>query len=238
MSPVFNPARARSREPVFFCPSVSHRVRIGNRWRRSYYQSICRRLYLRRHRQCEFQRGRRVPHRLPEGSGARLNCAKSEGLWVGPWTARKDTSFGIVWHTDSIKCFSVWIGSSSNVCSRNWIDATAKFDRVLQLWSGRALSFAGRSTVIKSFAAANLWHVAHVVPPPPGVVADIVRKRWLFIWHNMRTYYVVPCARFPLPLMGWVESILIWRMPVCTFSGWGGCPLTTLPSGASSRSSG
>ena len=49
----------------------------------------------------------------------------------------------------------------------------------------RALSFAGRSTVVKSFAA--LWHVAYVVPPPPGVVADIVRKSWSFIWHNMRT---------------------------------------------------
>ena len=110
------------------------------------------------------------------GSGARLNRAKSEGLWVGPWAARTDTSFGIVWHTDSIKCLGVWIGYSSNVCARNWRDATDKFDRVLQRWSGRALSFAGRPTVVKSFAAAKLWHVAHVVPPPPGVVDDIVRK--------------------------------------------------------------
>ena len=121
------------------------------------------------------------------GSGSRLNRAKSEGLWVGPWTARTDTAFGIVWHTDVIKCLGVWIGSPSRICAQNWRDATDKFDRVLQRWSGRALSFAGRATVVKSFAVAKLWHVAHVVPPPPGVVADIVRKGWSFIWHNMRT---------------------------------------------------
>ena len=79
------------------------------------------------------------------GSGARLNRAKSEGLWVGPWTARTDTPLGFVWHTHSIKCLGVWIGYSSNVCAR---DATDKFDRLLQRWSGRALSFAGRSTVV------------------------------------------------------------------------------------------
>ena len=131
------------------------------------------------------------------GSGARLNRAKSEGLWVGPWTARTDTPLGIVWRTDSIKCLGVWIGYSSNVCARNWRDATDKFDHVLQRWSGRALSFAGRSTVVKSFAAAKLWHVAHVVPPPPGVVADIVRKSWSFIWHNMRTLVRRPVCTLP-----------------------------------------
>ena len=143
-----------------------------------------------------FQRGRRVPQ-PSRGSGARLNRAKSEGLWVGPWTARTDTPLGIVWHTNSIKCLGVWIGYSSNVCARNWRDATDKFDRVLQRWSGRALSFAGRSTVVKSFAAAKLWHVAHVVPPPPNVVADIVRKSWSFIWHNMRTLVRRPVCTLP-----------------------------------------
>ena len=121
------------------------------------------------------------------GSGARLNRAKSEGLWVGPWTARSDTPFGMVWHTDLIKCLGVWIGSSSHARSHNWRDATDKFDRVLQRWSGRSLSFVGRATIVKSFAAAKLWHVAHVVPPPSGVVADIVKKSWSFVWHDMRT---------------------------------------------------
>ena len=116
---------------------------------------------------------------------------------MGPWTARTDTPFGIVWHTDSIKCLGVWIGSSSNVCARNCRDATDKFDCVLQRWSGRALSFAGRSNVVKSSAAAKLWHVAHVVPPPPGVVADIVRKTWSFIWHNMRTLVRRPVWTLP-----------------------------------------
>ena len=106
---------------------------------------------------------------------------------MGPWAARSDTPFGMVWHTDLIKCLGVWIGSSSQARSRNWRDATDKFDRVLERWSGRALSFVGRATVVKSFAAAKLWHVAHVVPPPSGVVADIVKKSWSFVWHDMRT---------------------------------------------------
>ena len=108
-----------------------------------------------------------------------------------------DTPFGIVWHTDSIKCLGVWNGYSSNVCVHNWRDATDKFDHVLQRWSGRALSFAGRLTVVKSFAVAKLWHVAHVMPPPPGVVADIVRKSWSFIWHNMTTLVCRPVCTLP-----------------------------------------
>ena len=116
---------------------------------------------------------------------------------MGPWTARSDTPFSMVWHTDLIKCLGVWIGSSPQARSRNWRDATDKFDRVLQRWSGRALSFVGRATVVKSFAAAKLWHVAHVVPPPSGVVADIVKKSWSFVWHDMRTLVRRPVCMLP-----------------------------------------
>ena len=125
------------------------------------------------------------------------SCATSFPLICPRIRLFSDTPFDIVWHTDSIKCLGVWIGYSSNVCTRNWRDATDKFYRVLQRWSGRALSFAGRSTVVKSFAAAKLWHIAHVVPPQPGVVADIIRKNWSFIWHNMITLARRPVCTFP-----------------------------------------
>ena len=64
-----------------------------------------------------------------------------------------------------------------------------------------AMSFAGRVTVVKRFAAAKMWHVAQV-PPPPGVVADIVRNCWSFIWHNMRTLVRRPVCTLPTTARG------------------------------------
>ena len=71
--------------------------------------------------------------RSSRGVRARLNRTKSEGLWIGRWTGRTDMLLRIVWHTDAPKC----LGSSTNVCTRNWRDVTDKFDRDLQRWSGR-----------------------------------------------------------------------------------------------------
>ena len=44
--------------------------------------------------------------------------------------------------------------------------------------------------------------MAHVVPPPPGVVADIVRKSWSFIWHNTRTLVRRPVCTLPTTASG------------------------------------
>ena len=44
--------------------------------------------------------------------------------------------------------------------------------------------------------------MAHVVPPPPAVVAAIVRKSWSFIWHNTRTLVRRPVCTLPTTASG------------------------------------
>ena len=94
----------------------------------------------------------------------------------------------MVWHTDAIKCLGVWIGSSPRVCARNWRNATDKLDCVLQRWSGRDL-FCLSGDRSEGFCCGKTLECdsRRTTTVPPGVVADIVRKGWSFMWHNMRT---------------------------------------------------
>jgi len=113
------------------------------------------------------------------GTGAKLNREKSEAMWLGKWTERKDEPLGLKW-VDKMKILGVWFGR--NVGNVNWDGRIQKLEQALNLWKGRALSLKGRVLIVKTVALSKLDYVATVLEVPSAVVKQVVTLIWKFVW--------------------------------------------------------
>ena len=51
-------------------------------------------------------------------SGLELNKSKTEAMWLGPWTSRKDTPFGFRWPENSIYALGIHFSSDKSISDR------------------------------------------------------------------------------------------------------------------------
>ena len=98
-----------------------------------------------------------------KGSGAKLNIAKSRGLFFGSWRERSDSPLSLTWTAGSIKILGIVVGPSASLNLVNWQSAIDKILAVFRAWQHRDLSIGGRALVARAFATSKLWYVAQVV---------------------------------------------------------------------------
>ena len=116
------------------------------------------------------------------GSGAKLNTAKTEAMWLGRWRANSATPFGLKWVT-KMRILGVFFSNGLlRVDNDNWKPKLDKLSSVLGLWSQRDLSFIGRAMIVNVLGASRLWHVAKILPPPSWVSERFNSIVWPFIW--------------------------------------------------------
>ena len=115
-----------------------------------------------------------------EGSGAKLNIAKSRGLFFSSWRERSDSPLSLTWTAGSIKILGIVVGPSASLNLVNWQSAIDKTLAVFRAWQHRDLSIGGRALVARAFATSKLWYVAQVVPAPLGLQDN--SSVWNFIW--------------------------------------------------------
>ena len=116
------------------------------------------------------------------GSGAKLNTAKTEAMWLGRWRANGATPFGLKWVT-KMRILGVFFSNGLlSVDNDNWKPKLDKLSSVLGLWSQRDLSFVGRAMIVNVLGASRLWHVAKILPPPSWVSDRFNSIVWPFIW--------------------------------------------------------
>ena len=90
-------------------------------------------------------------------SGAKLNRGKSKGLWAGSWKDRTDAPHGLRW----VKQLPL-LGATFSVGDYTiptWEPAIAKLEKGLTAWSGRQLSFQGKTVIINTLALSQIWHL-------------------------------------------------------------------------------
>ena len=86
---------------------------------------------------------------------------------------------------DRVKYLGMLIGPTVTD-NDQWQPIVTKFNGVLGAWSGRALTFSGKITVLKTLALSTLYYVASVVPASPATVTAIDRACWRFLWSGKR----------------------------------------------------
>jgi len=124
----------------------------------------------------------RVVHNYERGSGAKLNTAKSEAMWLGRWGGYGATPYGLKW-VKKMRIVGVFFNNGLvSVDNDNWKTKLDKLKSVLNLWSSRELSFIGRSMILNVLGASRFWHVAKVLVPPNWVLDSYKSITWPFIW--------------------------------------------------------
>ena len=96
-------------------------------------------------------------------SGSKLNRAKTEGLWLGPWRDRTGSYHGLNWK-DRVKVLGVWIGRGDLV-GANFDEVYARIRSRLTAWKGRPLSALGKAKVANVFLYSPLWYRTELYDP-------------------------------------------------------------------------
>ena len=125
-----------------------------------------------------------VVHTYERGSGAKLNTAKSEAMWLGSWRANGATPYGLKW-VSKMKILGVFFGTGLvSVDQDNRKPKLDKLKSALNLCSSRRLSFVGRSLILNVLGASRFWHVAKILIPPGWVIDSYKSITCPFIWRG------------------------------------------------------
>ena len=74
-----------------------------------------------------------------KGSGAKLNMAKCEDLWLGSWSGRADSPVDISWSSVKVKVLGVFLGPG-NLEVENWRPRITAVENALNSWRQRSLA--------------------------------------------------------------------------------------------------
>ena len=91
-----------------------------------------------------------------KASGAKINLEKSKRLWLGSYKGRADSPLGFDWENKSLKILGITYGTIDTE-KQNWEAKVSKFEKTLDRWRGRALSFRGKGVVVNQLASSVLW---------------------------------------------------------------------------------
>ena len=114
------------------------------------------------------------------GSGAKLNRAKIEALWLGAWKDRPDEPLGLSW-VKKTKILGIVFGSVNVECD-NWEPRLSKLDQCVSRWKNRSLSFIGKVLILNILGLSKLLFVSSILAPPRWVDDRINRIIWPFLW--------------------------------------------------------
>ena len=125
-----------------------------------------------------------VYHEYELGSGAKLNRAKSKGIWLGAWKHRTDAPAGLDW----VKHLPVLgaVLSASDYTVETWEPRVVKVEKRLASWKGRNLSYQGRALIINALALSQIWHLCAVFCMPGWVASRLDKAIWPFFWAGKR----------------------------------------------------
>ena len=115
-------------------------------------------------------------------SGSKINMRKSKGMYLGKWKDRSDHPFGISW----VKNHKIlgYIYGNDFTDDDLWSKLFQKFDKTLQLWKYRKLSFKGKSTVLNSLCLNKILYYSAASTIPSHYMTLMQRTCFRFVWNS------------------------------------------------------
>ena len=96
-------------------------------------------------------------------SGLRVNCRKTEVLWIGSKKGSNQIMCpqkNLKWADSKVKALSVWFCTNQNEeMKTNYEDKVHKVEDILNNWQNKRLTLPGKITVIKTLAASQLVYI-------------------------------------------------------------------------------
>ena len=81
-------------------------------------------------------------------SGLKINCSKTEGMWIGSIISKrhyKEKPFGIKWSDEPIKALGVYFTYDQKLLKeKNFIERLDSIKKLINIWSARGLLIYGK----------------------------------------------------------------------------------------------
>ena len=120
-----------------------------------------------------------------KASGLTINCAKTEGMWIGSTRANKAKPFGINWPKEPIKALGIFYTYDQKLLQeKNFLENLDKIKKLLNIWHSRGLSLYGKVTVIKSLVVPKFVYVSSLMPTPKEIISELNRLLYKFLWNG------------------------------------------------------
>ena len=117
-------------------------------------------------------------------SGLQINRDKTYVLLLGPLHGKEIvTPFGK--KVRLIKILGIYFSMDPEVQERiNYKEILSKIKHLLTWWKQRDLTLMGKIQLIKTFVISKLIYISSLTPIPQGVIADLNRLTFDFLWHG------------------------------------------------------
>ena len=119
-------------------------------------------------------------------SGLKINCSKTEGMWIGSKRHYKEKPFGIKWPDEPIKALGVYFTYDQKLLKeKNFIERLDSIKKLINIWSARGLSIYGKVTIIKSFLIPKYIYICSILPTPKELLKELNKILFKFLWKGV-----------------------------------------------------
>ena len=122
-------------------------------------------------------------------TGAKINLAKSHGLWVGAWKGRTDSPLGYTWTNGNVYNLGVFFGNDDPAL-HTFNKIIPKIEKSITFWKQFYLSKFAKARIIEIFHASRLWYAAKFYCIPAALNTHLQRLfntyiNWPFQRHTV-----------------------------------------------------
>ena len=124
-----------------------------------------------------------VLNSFEKSSGAKVNKAKTYGLYIGPWKNKSPELKDIQWTKDNVKTLGIHHGFNIDE-NTIWLEKINKMKNCIKVWKSRDLTFIGKVLVIKTLLLSQIGFLTESLIIAEKFVKEIESLLWSFLWNS------------------------------------------------------
>ena len=136
--------------------------------------------------QNSLQRSFYILEKFGEVSGLRVNCEKTEALWIGSKKGSNQISCSdknLKWADSKVRALGVWFCINYEESKKlNYEEKVHKVGEILNNWGNKRLTLIGKIAVIKALAASQLVYVMSSTTSCSKSLKEINDLLFKFLW--------------------------------------------------------
>ena len=116
-----------------------------------------------------------------KSSGAKVNKAKTYGLYTGPWRNKTPEFTAIKWTKNNVKTLGIHHGYNIDE-DAIWLEKINKMKKCIKVWKSRNLTLVGKVLVIKTLLLSQIGFLTESLIIPEKFFKEIDSLLWSFLW--------------------------------------------------------
>ena len=120
-----------------------------------------------------------------ECSGLKINCEKTNAIWIGSNRYCKERPLGLHWSQGPLRLLGIHVGYNIQANNEhNFNEKLKKLEVCLNIWKQRNLTIYGKNLLCKSLGISQLIYSSTMSCMPGKIAKQCQQKISDFIWHG------------------------------------------------------